>query len=201
MHSCSLLERGLDDHHDRLAEFNQRTAIAHGGGSAGASGADADKIDALVNQAIVHTRALARGLYPVELQRGLGAALQDLAVNVRQVFGISCRCDCELEMSVAETTAAHLYRIAQESVNNAVKHGRAPQVIIQLTRAKFDGGSGRQLALRIEDNGIGFSEPLDAHKGMGLRIMEYRSRMIGATLRIQRGAAGGTVVTCVLPGE
>jgi signal transduction histidine kinase len=138
-------------------------------------------------------------LYPVELQRGVGAALQDMAANVRQVFGIACRCDCELELRVPEGVAAHLYRIAQEAVNNAIKHGRAPQVLVSLQRTGIDESAPHPLTLRVEDNGSGFNEPGDLHKGMGLRIMEYRSRMIGGTLRIQRGAAGGTVVSCIVP--
>ena len=102
-------------------------------------------------------------------------------------------------MRVHDSAAAtHLYRIAQEAVNNAVRHAAAKQITIRLTAAA--GG----VALTVADDGVGMPAAPAAppgQGGMGLHLMNYRARMIGASLEIQRGAdgAGGTIVTCVLP--
>ena len=91
------------------------------------------------------------------------------------------------------SVATHLYRIAQEAVSNAVKHGKAPHV-----RMVLASGWGR-VRLRIVDDGIGFPEDLDEDRpGMGVRIMQYRARVIGATLEITRGMDKGTIITCTL---
>ena len=93
------------------------------------------------------------------------------------------------------TVGTHLYRIAQEAVNNAVKHGRARKITTTLS------SGNRQLRLRIKDDGIGFPYEMPEEHGMGVQIMHYRARIIGATLEIWRDPAGGTVVTCSLPLE
>jgi two-component system sensor kinase FixL len=86
-----------------------------------------------------------------------------------------------------------LYRIAQEAVSNAIKHGKASRITIQLSAS-----AGRALLI-VVDNGTGFSPPSSKHKGMGLRIMEYRAGMIGGALSISRDEAGGTTVQCSVP--
>jgi len=91
------------------------------------------------------------------------------------------------------TIATHLYRIAQEAVSNAVKHGRAKTVKVSLA------GGSNQLRLRIQDDGVGFPEELDEEtRGMGVRIMHYRARIIGANLEISGALDGGTTLTCTL---
>ena len=84
----------------------------------------------------------------------------------------------------------NLYRIAQEAVNNAVKHSRCKNISIGL------GAVEDEVTLTVKDDGIGFPETLDAGGGMGLHIMNYRANMIGALLDIRRGAGGGTIVIC-----
>jgi len=91
-----------------------------------------------------------------------------------------------------DAVATHLYRIAQEAVNNAVKHGYAQNIRISLC------AEAENTSLTIEDDGCGLPQDVRNSPGMGLHIMNYRAKMIGATLQVQRGAQGGTVVMCVL---
>jgi signal transduction histidine kinase len=152
------------------------------------------KIVELVNQAVTETRGLARGLYPVELEsNGLMAALQDLASNTEKLYNVSCHFHCDRPILMHDyDVATHLYRIAQEAVNNAVKHGQPNHVWIQLSGLKD------RIALEIKDDGQGIPRKLNKSKGMGLRIMEYRAEMINAFLDIHRGLEKGTIVKCVL---
>lgn len=145
-----------------------------------------------VRAAIAQTRILARGLSPVERESGgLMAALEELASNTEQLFRIQCRFECKRAVFVRDNAAAtHLYRIAQEAINNSIKHGKAREVVIRLSSE--DG----QAQLSIVDNGAGFPETLSEHGGMGLRIMRYRAGTLGATLEIRRGPDRGTVVIC-----
>jgi PAS domain S-box-containing protein len=159
--------------------------------------ADAGKIVRLVNEAIHKTRELARGLLPVVAdEQGLMSALQLWAAEVEDLFGISCRFDCETAVLIHDDVmATHLYHIAQESVNNAMKHGHARNLLIRLTA---DEGWG---ALTITDDGAGIPEQRSGSQGMGLHIMSYRAGMIGGRLEVRRGAACGTVVHCMFPIE
>ena len=90
-------------------------------------------------------------------------------------------------------TANELYLIAREAVHNAVKHGRPGSIVIRLE-------STQELVLQIRDDGVGIQRATGERpqEGVGLRIMRYRSRLIGATLKVARGANGGTVLTCTL---
>lgn len=153
------------------------------------------EIGHLIKQTIADTRSVARGLYPVELKtHGLTGALQELALHCAQLFGISCTYMGSDSVSVNDNeTAMHLFRIAQEAVTNAVTHGKADQVLIHLTE------ENRVVHLRIRDNGHGFPQVSDRGQGMGIRIMDYRSRMIGGTLTVQPEAEGGALVTCSYP--
>ncbi len=153
------------------------------------------EITELIREADRQARGLARGLIPVDLEAtGLRTALERLAVNAERLFGV--RCTFEEVGSVLihdNSVATHLFRIAQEAVSNAVKHGRARHVRISLA-------SGRgQLRLRLQDDGVGFPATLDEDRqGMGVRIMHYRARVIGATLEISNGLDGGATITCTL---
>ena len=144
-----------------------------------------------VRDAIGHTRLLARGLSPVTLEsEGLMSALQELALNTEKIFRVTCRFDCTPPVLVSDYAAAtHLFRLAQEAVSNAIKHGKAKRILIRLKE-----GRGR-MTLSVIDNGSGFPTQLPESKGMGLRIMQSRAGMIGGTLSIERNAAGGTNVT------
>jgi PAS domain S-box-containing protein len=154
--------------------------------------ARAGEIARHVREAISQTRSLARGLTPVTLEsEGLASALHELAANTERMFGVSCHVDCPRPVIVeAPAVSTHLYRIAQEAVSNAIKHGKAPEITIHLER------SPKRILLRIADRGRGFPEPLPTTRGMGLRIMQYRSGIIGATLLLEKNPGGGATVVC-----
>jgi PAS domain S-box-containing protein len=148
-----------------------------------------------VRDAISQTRSLARGLAPVTLESdGLALGLQELAANTEKMFGINCRVECPAPVQVTATAAAtHLYRIAQEAVSNALKHGKASEVAIRLEP------DGSRIRLTVQDNGRGFVASAASHDGMGLHIMQYRAGMLGGTLTVERNPAGGTRVVCLVP--
>lgn len=153
---------------------------------------DAAEIVQLVNIAIARTRALARGLFPVELEaNGLMAALEQLAANTQTLYGIDCAFLCDEPVLVYDNVVAiNLYRIAQEAVLNAVGHGRAKQILIELARAD------NNTLLKVSDNGIGYDpDTWEKSDGMGLHIMRYRTKMIGSSLNIEKSAGQGTVVS------
>lgn len=160
---------------------------------------DATKITSLLKDALALTRSLSRGLYPVAVQAGgLVAALDELASRTSTMFRIDCRSNCPPALEMDNTTATHLYRIAQEAVTNAVKHGLAKEINIELSV------SSHHTLLSVKDNGKGQgrrSVRLNTkHRGMGLRIMSYRADMIGGTLEIHRIKSGvGTAVVCTIP--
>jgi PAS domain S-box-containing protein len=148
-----------------------------------------------VREAISQTRSLARGLAPVTLEsEGLASALRELAANTEKLFGVTCEVSCQVgHLNLGTATATHLYRIAQEAVSNAIRHGKATRLLIRL---KVEN---HRLIATVLDNGTGFGLPAPQNSGMGLRIMRYRAGMIGGLLSIQRDPSGGMVVTCSLP--
>jgi PAS domain S-box-containing protein len=155
--------------------------------------AEARDVSELLREAIQRTRDLARGIFPVKLeQAGLVSALYEFAANASRAFDVDCVLRCDQPIHIKDRSAAsHLYRIAQEALHNAVRHGRARQVILSL----FEQNDW--ITLTVEDNGVGFpSDLLENQHGMGLRIMEYRSHMIGGSLKIERPSHGGTLVSC-----
>jgi PAS domain S-box-containing protein len=156
--------------------------------------ADAAKIVRLVNEAIHKTRKLARGLLPVMSDaHGLMSALQQCAAEVREVFGVDCRVHCDPPVQVNDIDlGTHLFHIAQEAINNAIRHGKAGKICVSL-RAHENQGE-----LTIADDGRGMPA-LTENSGMGLQIMNYRARMIGASFEIGPAKGNGTVVTCVFP--
>jgi signal transduction histidine kinase len=149
----------------------------------------------LVEEAIDLTRTLARSLHPIEMQaEGLIHGFQELADGISERFKISCKFECPQTLLLRDAAAnTHLYRIAQETITNAIRHGKARHIIIRLDSAD------NAITLTITDDGIGLPENVKNKNGMGLRIMAYRASMIGATFNIGRLSAGGTQVTCTLP--
>jgi signal transduction histidine kinase len=149
----------------------------------------------LVTDAIFQARSLAKGLNPVEMYRdGLMEALEEFAATTSGLFRVSCTFECDYPIVIADAAAAaQLYRIAQEAVGNAIKHGAATRIVIVLDLHE-DGA-----VLMVRDNGSGIRDGIRASDGMGLRIMSHRARVIGATLDIQRNPSGGTTVTCAFP--
>ena len=153
----------------------------------------AGNIASLINEALAQTRRLSRGLCPVVLDTNdIEAALEQLAENLRTLFSISCESHCDRDVKITDNTVAvHLYRIAQEAATNAIKHGHAKNVLLSLA------GNGSRVILTIKDDGKGFP-PKTKSKGMGLRVMHHRARMIGATISVRQPKEGGITVTCSL---
>jgi len=156
---------------------------------------DAAKIQALVNQAISHARVLSRDLTSAELdEANLAESLRALAGHVGGLFEASCRFKSEGTIPrVSEGVARQLFYIAQEAATNAIKHGRPRHVWIVLA------GRPDRLDLTIRNDGAPFSGAPSANTGMGLRIMNYRARVIGAAFEIRIAKEGGTVVNCAVP--
>lgn len=147
-----------------------------------------------LRQATEEARALSRGLAPVPITgRGLASALEKLAQDVRAASGVACRFETDVHREVeveSRTAAMQLYRIAQEAVHNAIKHGRPQEIRIRLTRV------GDGLELSVHDDGRGLRPDDDSEQGFGLRIMRYRAGLIGGELCIDSSLAAGTVVRC-----
>lgn len=160
-----------------------------------AAALDAEKIVNLIRDATHEARGLAMGMYPVNVEEhGLSVALERFAEDTAQRFHIQCRFRCATPITLADSRAAiHLYRISQEAVCNAIRHGRAETVLIDL--AAHDG----QLILTIQDDGIGMLKDWQP-TGMGLKTMSYRARLIGGALDIRQRAHGIKVI-CSFPNE
>lgn len=145
-----------------------------------------------VSAAIEQTRTLAKGLFPVELEEnGLLASLEMLARNTHTLFGVECAFQSGSPvLTFGQDDAIHLYRITQEAISNAIRHGKARTIVISLLP------TDNAFNLTITDNGIGVVPDILAKRcGIGLRIMEYRAKLIGATLKIGPAPRGGTIVT------
>jgi PAS domain S-box-containing protein len=157
--------------------------------------ADAAKLVALVNDSIKMTRDLARGLLPaVSKAHGLKSALKHWAGEVSELFHVDCRFECcDAALVSDDTLADHLYRLAQEAVNNAIKHGHARSIVIGLAATKGGG------ALTIIDDGCGFEAAAKNPSGLGLRTMSYRAKMIGGSVDVRSLPNHGTSVCCVFP--
>lgn len=156
----------------------------------------AGEIAKLLQDACTRTRDIARGLSPVDRDEGgLESALDELASSTSRLAGIPCSFLCPEPVHILDNTlAVHLFRIAQESLNNATKHGHAKAVVIALESI------GSTISLRVSDDGIGFDPTGSARRGIGLNIMRYRARMIGGTLEIQPSSPSGTIVACTIEG-
>jgi len=145
-----------------------------------------------IGEAIVQARNLARGLSLVSLEsHGFLSALEELVASVQGLFQIRCRFECKQPVLINDNTlATHLYRIAQEAIHNAVKHGHAKNVLVALSEAED------KITLRIVDDGTGLMPDWAKKTGMGLRIMNYRAHIIGGTFSIERTRPTGTRVSC-----
>lgn len=155
----------------------------------------AEKINAQVGRAVGLARNLAKGFHPVDLDRnGLLPVLEELAADTEKLFNVSCTLTYNKAVSLSRiATPINLYRIAQEAITNAVKHGKARNIRVRLS-VRDDS-----TVLSIENDGLPFPTESRCLEGMGLKIMRYRAELINSTLDIRKGARGGTVVRCVVP--
>ncbi len=156
---------------------------------------DAHRVVDLVEEAISMARGLAKGLHPVEMKSdGLMQALEEFCATTSELFAVECHFDCQMPVLVdSQSTAIHLYRIAQEGVGNAIKHGHPTRIMVQLEEIE----EGTQLV--ISDNGSGLKDSTPPGTGMGLRIIADRAKMIGGRFRMDNGRFGGAELTCLIP--
>ena len=155
----------------------------------------ADEIEKLLSRAVEQGRDLARNLSPVtNNEAGLAAALQELTAATTRRYGITCTFDCVDESGIAcAAKATQLYRIAQEAIDNAVNHGRAHAIEVQLSANRS------VLSLTVADDGIGFSKTDQSLNGIGIRLMKYRASVLNGQVEFEDGCEGGTVVSCIVP--
>ena len=156
----------------------------------------AGEIAVLLQDAVDRAREVARGLSPVDRDEGgLESALEELAYSTTRLTGVICDFICPEPLPVGDNIhAVHLFRIAQEAVGNATRHGRARNIIIALEASDGD------LSLRVSDDGVGFdlANPGAGAGGMGLNTMRYRARTLGGALEIYPNSPTGTVVACTI---
>ena len=156
---------------------------------------DARRVVDLVNDSIAQTRGIAQGLAQVDLgSLGLRQALDDLAAHTARVMGVQCHCAAADVPGMTENVGIHLYRTAQEAISNAVRHGKARTIWIDLAVTR----GGREVALSVANDGAPF-DPRPPKPGMGLRIMEHRAKIIGGRLRIDRAPDGRMRVNVTVP--
>lgn len=153
-----------------------------------------DKIAGMINDAISQTRMLARGLCPVDLEgQGLVRGLKELAVGIDELYGVECVFSgppdegevCDHAFALA------LFHIAQESVNNAVRHGEPSRIEIRLVL------TSDRIELVVADNGLGFDAQAVPGNGLGLSLMQYRAEGCGAWFEIESVSGRGTTVRCI----
>jgi signal transduction histidine kinase len=156
---------------------------------------DVRRVCELIEQSVHHTHNLAHHFSAIDATGGdLAEVMNGLSATVEKMFGIPCECTMKGEIpALPENTSAQFYKIAQEAVSNAIKHGKAKCVWISIT------GGSQKLVVTIKNDGIPFSPPLNPKARMGLRTMNYRANTIGATFEIKPNQKNGTLVTCVLP--
>lgn len=161
-------------------------------GHSSEAGILSDKITDLIKEAIQKTRRLARGLCPVYFNHGLESSLQELVSNTRIMHRISCHLECRDNIPVKNNMMTiNLYHIVQEAVQNAVRHGKADKIQIKMEKQE------NRFLICVSDNGTGM-EPSKESTGMGLRIMKYRAKMMGAALMIHSDR-NGTRIRLALP--
>ncbi len=149
-----------------------------------------------IEQSLAQARALANGSAPVNIDAGsLQASLQAMAESASETHGMPCTLEFAGDAGdLDQVTATHLYRIAQEALNNAIKHAHATRIELSLEV------QGQGFSLQVRDDGVGLPQGLPAWGHLGLSIMRYRARIVGASLNLLARPGGGTVVRCEREG-
>lgn len=159
---------------------------------------EAGRLCTMMETAHGNIRDLSKDFFPVELkQHGLLVALKGVAQRAQIQFGVSCvvQANTSDAKKLGETAAVQIFRIAQEAVQNAIKHAHARKIVIRLAKAK---GIWQ---LTVKDDGVGLPDSATKTGGMGLRIMRYRAQMLQGSLSVTKAEGGGTLVSCTLPDE
>jgi signal transduction histidine kinase len=195
------LERIAYDLHDGVCQF--LTGIAFKvkvlqENIAGASPAHAEetqRIVELINDAVGQVRNVVHGLAPPEIEfNELLAALRTLALETQELFQVRGSVNANrTTLPVNTPLGMHLFRIAQEAINNAIKHGGARQIDIDVFM------EDAHLTLIVSDDGCGFAAGPGLGNGLGLRTMRHRAAMLGGNLHIDSQPGRGTEVRCVIP--
>jgi PAS domain S-box-containing protein len=188
------------DLHDGLGQSLTGTALLSKGlqqqleTTAPEQAEQARQISALIDETIGATRRLANGLFPAALERaGLEGAVDELVIGVERTHRVKCRVRLAKDaVPLDRSRATHLFRIIQEAVNNALRHGKATRIAILLVRRR----SGCKLMIR--DDGAGFRSDAPSGQGMGLRSMRYRASVLGGTIEVRSSPGKGTTVLCRL---
>lgn len=154
---------------------------------------ETDQIVTLINQAVANTRSLARGLQPVGPEdNALSVALLQLAAEISKVYGVACKFSADdTVLFQSRDEAHHLYRIAQEAVNNAITHGGADKIVIELRQA------ARSTVLSITNNGSPLVGEV-GNIGLGLFSMRRRARMLRAKFMMENLPLGGVRLRVVM---
>lgn len=157
-----------------------------------ADSTEAREIGQLINESLLQTRAVARGLYPVRLEaEGLVSALEEFTHSIADAYKVKCAFVSNTKaVRMNNTVAVHAYYIAQEAVINAVKHAQASQIDVTLKQLE------KGILLEVQDNGIGFAPANCQPGGMGIGIMRYRAKVIGAALDLKSEPGHGTRISC-----
>lgn len=157
--------------------------------------AETERLVEITKDAVSQVRRMARGLAPVEIgEQGLSQALRRLAEETCEVYGVVCAFTQRGHVAPRDaSTAMHLYHIAQEGVTNAMRHGEAREIRIDL------GSSDDLGLLTISDNGKGIAPESSRGTGLGLRIMKYRASMFGGSVEVKAATGGGTLIECRFP--
>jgi PAS domain S-box-containing protein len=155
--------------------------------------AEAERIGNLINEVNAQARSVARGLFPVRLEEhGLVLALEELAMSTSHRHRVMCKFVCQATPPQADgEVELHLYYIVQEALLNAVNHGKATSIMVTLS------AEGDRMKLTVQDNGAGFQLSNKSRAGMGIRIMRYRAKVIGAALDLQSQVGQGAQITCL----
>ena len=152
-------------------------------------------LTAMIQNTIAETRRVARDLAPgFSIDLGIGAALKSLVEEINEHTDIKCYAHCSYDDDIDDVEiATHLYRIAQESIGNALRHSGAQNIELRY------GREGDSLFLEVLDDGTGIPLEESRAEGMGLKTMHYRARMLRGRLEVGRRTQGGTRVLCSFP--
>ena len=185
------------DLHDGLGQMLSGIALIASGlarklkTTAPGTAAEVEEVAQLVREADTYARTLARSLVPVELaQGGLRGAVERLAESAQRLYDLDVVLDLDGPLDATPSDIAlHFYRIAQEAIANAARHGRARRVAVTLRR------TDRTVRLSVADDGIGFDPKASDRVGLGLRTMRHRARLVGASFSVESTRGQGTTIS------
>jgi signal transduction histidine kinase len=157
---------------------------------------DVQEMTEMVDHALSKARSVAGGFFTAGFDvDGLAEALRETARNIEERSDVKCEVSWQKHLAIGnEDVVMHLFRIAQEAMQNAIKHAEPSRIEVSLKET-----GEKTVKLSIEDNGKGLLPSEKTNKRLGLRIMAYRAGLIGGDLTIENPSTGGTRVTCIVP--